>query len=483
MNINIQISGTYNNQEETEKSILEYIISGNDGSKDIVSTLDAGDFPKETHKLIFGAIKRLHGRGVPVDVLNIYCELEDTPRPDGGDWGSYLTNVLPTALPIVAENLGFHISKIKKASYLRKVSEICCRINEAAILGESEILQNLIESLNKAQLDNVVNNCLKPISAKDLPDIPPPESLWAGLIYPGCITQLNAEPGAGKSTLVYNIAANGAQGKDFLCIPFPKPLKTLYIDLESQTWLQKQKIENICGELPVNFHLLNDFNLKQDLNDLIKLAKAENYDLIVFDTQSKALDMEDENDNSEAIRIAILLRKLANETGAAILLIHHTKKGDGGKKVHKGRGASAIAGDVDIVANLETLDSDTLKLEIVKSRIVGVYQSINMKKLGDDKFERVSTVVSLRGPELHHAQECILKLLGDGEEYRAAEILERVMLEGFKKRTVENALSKLTEAGRVQKPQYGVYFLAGHIMNGSQSNAQDKKYDITKEFG
>src|SRR5690606_6931666 len=137
-------------------------------------------------------------------------------------------------------------------------------------------------------------------------------------------------------------------------------------------------------------HLLYEFNLRRDVNELIKLAKEEKYDLIVFDTQSKALGMEDENDNSEANRMAILLRRLARETGAAILLIHHTKKGDGGKKVHKGRGASAIAGDVDVVANLETLDLDTLKLEIAKTRIPGVFQSITMRKVGDDKFERIS---------------------------------------------------------------------------------------------
>lgn len=453
-----------NNIEEIEKSVLVYIISNVDSSEVALKSLHVEDFETETHRLIFEAIENLHFRGNPIDLLTMHGELSNTPRPNGENWVSYLTYILETALPIVEGNIEFHVAKLKEASRLRRTSEVAYSIHEAAMRDDSENVQSLIEALNEAQINTATINRLKPIPAKDLPNVPPPESLWGGILYPGCITQLNAEPGAGKSTLLYNIASFGALGKDFLGIPFSRPIKTLYIDLESPQWLQKQKIETICGELPANLHLLYEFNLRRDVNELIKLAKEEKYDLIVFDTQSKALGMEDENDNSEANRMAILLRRLARETGAAILLIHHTKKGDGGKKVHKGRGASAIAGDVDVVANLETLDLDTLKLEIAKTRIPGVFQSITMRKVGDDKFERISIEGGHRGSELQSAQEFILSLLGDRREWRTAEILERAEKEGFKKKTIENALRRLWESGRLLRPRQGVYSLPGNTL-------------------
>jgi len=472
----------FDNIEEIEKSVLDLIITGQTSSELAVESLDVEDFRSDTHKLIFEAIRGLHTRRESIDILAICCELKNTPRPNGEDWGSYLTYIIETALPIVEGNIEFHITKLKEASRLRSTSEVALRTYEAAMRDDSENVQSLIMTLNEAKVDTETINRLKPISAKDLPDIPPPESLWAGLVYPGCITQLNAVPGAGKSTFLYNIAAIGAQGKDFLGIPFPKPINTLYFDLESPQWLQKRKIEMICDELPENFYLFNEFNLKRDLNDLIRLAKKEQYDLIVFDTQSKALDMEDENDNSEANRMAIHLRTLTRETGAAIFLIHHTKKGDGGKKVHKGRGASAIAGDVDVVANLETLDSDTLKLEIAKTRIPGVFQAITMRKVGDDKFERVSIEGGHSGSELQSAQEFILSLLGDRREWRTAEILERAEKEGFKKKTIENALRRLWESGRVLRPRQGVYLLPGNTLYESPGNAHDVRYVIPEEF-
>ncbi len=71
-----------------------------------------------------------------------------------------------------------------------------------------EKIDGIIEKLSGAHVEERGDNPV-PVSARDLADIPPPASLWADIIYPGCIVQLNSEPGAGKSTLAYNICALG----------------------------------------------------------------------------------------------------------------------------------------------------------------------------------------------------------------------------------------------------------------------------------
>lgn len=472
----------FDDVDEREKSLFDLILTGKTSVEEVLQWLEVEDFRSETHKLIYGAIIRLYARKESIDVLAVCCELKNTPRPNGEEWSSYITYIIETALPCVEGNIEFHIQKIKAASRCRKMSGLASQVYEAAISDNTEKVKHLIEKLIETQADIGSYNRLRPTSAKDLSDIPPPASLWGGFIYPGCITQLNAEPGAGKSTLAYNLVGLGARGGEFLGIPFPKQIKTLYIDLESPVWLQRQKILSICGYLPENFYLLDRCNFPRDINDLRSLVKTEKFDLVVLDTQSKTLNLLDENDNSEANRMATLLRNLVKESGVAVLLIHHTKKSNGGKKVHKGRGASAIAGDVDIIANLETLDSETLRLEIVKSRMVCKFRSITMKKLGDDRFELVKVADGKQVSELYRTQECILSLLGNGKKWQTAEILERAELEGFKGRTIEESLKRLKDAGRVRKLAQGVYILAGYTLNVPPNNANDENYEIPEEF-
>lgn len=446
--------------DETEKSLLYLVLSGNSESKVIVDLLGVKDFESITNQSIFRAAKQLYSRGEPVDLLSIHTELGDTQRPDGGEWSSILINILEVALPIDSTNIEFHVNNLKREARLRKLSKLTYRLYQMAKRGDSRSAQVLLNRLATVQILDKSTKGLTPIPAADLPDVQPPDALWGGFIYPDCITQLNAEPGAGKSTLLYNIAAFGALDIPFLEIPFPKPIKTLYIDLETPEWLRRQKIESICGELPRDLHFLNDLNIGRDLNALIRLCKAEKYDLVIFDTQSRAFSMNDENDNAEANRIVTMLSRLISQTGVSIVLIHHTRKADSSRNgVYRGRGASAIAGTVDIVVNLEVASNDILRLKVEKNRIPGVFQSISMRKLGEDKFERVDVEEINAGHELHKSQIMILGLFAKGGEWKTGEIVKHGMAEGFSDRTIKRALYGLKQSGKVEKLNRGLYRL------------------------
>ncbi len=299
---------------------------------------------------------------------------------------------------------------------------------------------------------------LKPVPAPDMKHIQPPPSVWADVIYPKCITQLNSEPGAGKSTLAYNLCALGAMGQPFLDIPFSKKLKSLYVDLETPDFLIRHKIELISGELPGDLHVLDRFDLKDDFREFLSLCKEERYDLVVLDTQSRALAMEKENDNAEANYMAGLLKRVAKEAGCAILLIHHSTKSDEGKAVYRGRGASAMAGAVDVVVNLDVLTGDMLRMSVEKNRIQQSGTRLYIRKAGEDRFEPCDDPGNGEesGFDIYKIQDFILELLpADGEAMRTREIFEHAEKEGFRKRSVERALSRLRQAGRVKQVQKG----------------------------
>ncbi|HVY55926.1 MAG TPA: AAA family ATPase, partial [Thermodesulfobacteriota bacterium] len=219
-------------------------------------------------------------------------------------------------------------------------------------------------------------------------------------------------------------------------------------------------------ELPRDFHILEHLDLREDFNGLLKIARRERYDLVVLDTQSRIFAMEKENDNSEANYLSGLLRRIANETGCAILLIHHSTKGDEGKAVYRGRGASAIAGAVDVVVNVDVLSDEILRLSVVKHRIQGSNPKLILKKTGDDRFEPCadSDIDDESGFELYRAQGLIIDLLSsEDRSFPTKEIRERGVAEGFKERTIERALSRLRQTGRVRQKELGLNVLGEDI--------------------
>lgn len=426
---------------------------------DVSAVLKYQDFYVERHQWIFAMIGDMREGGIPVELVTLRQCLEDAGELDNAGGSGYLAYLAGNAF--FEENLGYYVGIIKDDSLMRGVWRRGAEIMKAVEKKEGwEKIDGIIEKLSGAHVEERGDNPV-PVSARDLADMPPPASLWADIIYPGCIVQLNSEPGAGKSTLAYNICALGASGKPFLDVPFSKRLKSLYIDLETPRFLRKNKIELICGELPGDFYIVDGIELRRDFNYLLRLCRRGRYDLLVLDTQSRVLAMEKENDNSEANYLAGLLRRIANETGSAILLIHHSTKGEEGKAVYRGRGASAIAGAVDVVVNLDALGDDVLKLSVVKHRIQGSNPKLLLRKAGEDRFEPCPDQGGGEEPgfAIYQAQDAVIALLSQSlVPLRTGEIAEAIEKElGVNRKTLNRALSRLAQAGKIRKSKKGHY--------------------------
>ncbi len=448
--------GILPHHNEYEEGIIGAIINESRLYEDVGAVLEYSDFNAERHQMIFRAMGDMRNEGVPIHVVTIWERLRGSEEFDNAGGSSYLTYLSDVAF--LDENLHYYVDTVKDDALRRKLWQALLECAQAVERGEeTAVIEEMVSKLADMER-RAPGKMPMPVSAKDLVNLPPPESLWADIIYPECIVQLNSEPGAGKSTIAYNICALGATGQPFLGIPFSKKLKSLYVDLETPRFLRRNKIELICGELPEDFHILEYLDLRNDFGGLLRLCKRERYDLLVLDTQSRILAMEKENDNAEANYLAGLLRRIANEAGCAILLIHHSTKGDEGKAVYRGRGASAVAGAVDVVVNVQTLSEDVLKLAVVKHRIQGSNPTLIVRKAGEDRFEQCENREGEEesGFELYRIQDFILGLLpSDGEPMRTKDIFERAEREGFRRRSVERALSRLRQAGRVKQVQKG----------------------------
>jgi DNA-binding transcriptional ArsR family regulator len=448
----------YNTGFGSEEYVLGALLVDPKWAKSTVAKLKCEDFSDKRHALIFSAIEELVRKGVAVDELMVFEHLRAKNVNIPFAYFGQLRDAF-----ITEATLPYHIAQLKGASLARKEWEILQCYSQALQNGaDAETRENYRGKL-RALWENVnisSGSKLRPIPASELPSAEPVESIWGGLFFPGAITQINSEPGVGKTTLIYNFCYHGAVSKSFLGIPFSGKVRSLYVDLETPGWLRRAKLVRIAGseELPSEVHFLNELNLRRDFSDLVALCREQSYNFIIFDTQSRVLGMTDENDAAEANEALNLMRQLTKQTRCALCLVHHIGKSDNVKGVYRGRGSSAIAGGVDIVANLEALAEDAVRISFGKNRILGTNPTLHLRKSGEDMFERYTPPGEESGFSLFEAQRVILSLHDEERElWTTAEICEEAEKMGFSKRTVERALRRLIEVGRIERIGKGKY--------------------------
>lgn len=200
-------------------------------------------------------------------------------------------------------------------------------------------------------------------------DEEPLDFLWQNGPLAGTVAALIAPGGVGKSFFALEaalaIAAKDCEKTDLLNI---KPSKSGVVDyyaFEDPKIVLHHRFKSIVSHFPPesrqeikkNFRIRLmlgqnfDFATQPDLVDLI-IESSKDSRLIVFDTISRAHSY-DENSNNEMSfllkqleRIAQNSKRIAEETGATVLFLHHTSKGAAtegrGAEQQAARGASAM---------------------------------------------------------------------------------------------------------------------------------------------
>jgi len=315
------------------------------------------------------------------------------------------------------------------------------------------------------------------IQASEMPPSNPPTPLYYGM-YPGRVTLLIGETGAGKSSLLYNIAVHAALGETLYGFNFLNSGKVLYIDPENSGnyrdgeldgGLCSAKLKRIGKGCPANltFHdgRALDLSKPSHMENLKELIRAGGFGLVILDPIANLFNTKDENSNGEAAQHGKALTALSRETGACIVAVHHTGKQEGG---NYGRGASARLGAADVgmvfrargdSAELDdtyTSDArernDICRFQIVKDRsAVFGHCSKYLKMAGEDRFD-LATFENWKGSgqservdKTSQAEEEITLLMQDGVERSRTLILEQMKLEQIGGKAVDTALYKLAD--------------------------------------
>ena len=217
-------------------------------------------------------------------------------------------------------------------------------------------------------------------SARDMFDNPTPEppAIIEGVLRKGAKMICTGDSKSGKTCLLTNLAICIAEGWDWLdhkCMQG----KVLYINMEVMQSDFEIRYRSVykAYEKPATEQGKNNFeywNLRGKAETLEKLApkiirrcRSKDYLAIIVDPIYK-VQGGDEN-SAEAIgKFCALFDKIAEETGASMIYVHHHAKGASGTKkaMDRGSGSGVFSRDADAIIDFSGLVLDSNAKELLR---------------------------------------------------------------------------------------------------------------------
>lgn len=193
------------------------------------------------------------------------------------------------------------------------------------------------------------------------------------------IVMVSGEPGTAKTLFAMGLGlACDAQVK-FMGLQ-TAPGRMLFVGQDSPDWyyqLQAQRLRKGMGisegqaALLTSEALLNEgyrITSENFRSELDILYDANPFDILVLDTLFDLHDV-DENDNSEMRKIGRTLKRMRDGYHCAIICTGHTAKSSStGSIQYRARGASALAGSIDMTLILEQSGDKVVTIHNPKSR-------------------------------------------------------------------------------------------------------------------
>jgi hypothetical protein len=288
--------------------------------------------------------------------------------------------------------------------------------------------------------------------------LPPPVPWLAPPILPrAALTVLYAPGGDGKSLLAMALTAAVAHGGSVAGIDCKHGV-SIYVDAENGEYEIHRRVHTL-GLPPSGVRVAeaNGLDLRRHFNDVHALAMETKPDLLVLDSLRSLTPGLDENDTKQTSMVLDPLRRLAHDSGTAVLLIHHSNKA--GREY---RGASSIRDSVDVLWHLGRHDDDPDPqrrfLSCRKMRVatepdrIWLRLAIDRGRVLIDQADPPDDTPSTHQPVRRALSDDILAAM-NGQPQRLATIAEMVG-RGPKDGSVRNALSALVSGGQLERQDH-----------------------------
>jgi replicative DNA helicase len=281
---------------DLEEAALGALMLEKDALTKVIDILHPESFYKDSHRMVYGAIRRLFERSEPIDILTVTNELKKSGQLDivGGPY--YITQL--TNRVASAANIEFHARIILQKHIQRELIRISSETIRDAFEDTSDVFtlldraeKNLFEiakgniSRNYQDMSTMVSEAYKQIEAARLhgtgvtgvqsgfTDLDRITSGW----QKSDLIVLAARPGMGKTAFVLSLARNAAIG-------FNRPVAFFSLEMSSVQLVQRM----ISSETGIASDKLRKGTLDNtEWNKLVSLtAKLSQAPVFIDDTPS-----------------------------------------------------------------------------------------------------------------------------------------------------------------------------------------------------
>jgi hypothetical protein len=242
------------------------------------------------------------------------------------------------------------------------------------------ILVSLSESLYGVTTREALNPTPPFLTDDDVEQLPAVQFLVDRLIPIGAAAEVHGPPGSGKSFLALALACCVATGRGF-CGHDVKRGAVVYVVGEGlagigarvRAWKTEYGAAASAGLYFRNgpVHLLDPI----DVTRFVARVKALEAPpaLIVLDTLARCMVGGDENSAKDMGLVIAAIDRIRHETGAAILIVHHTRK-DGEQE----RGSTALRGAIDAMLAVKN-DAGSITIACEKQKDAAEFQPIVLR--------------------------------------------------------------------------------------------------------
>lgn len=381
---------------EAEQAVLGAIFLNTDALADAMEYVEADDFYRRAHQILFQAMVDLNNDGEAIDVLTVQNYLTTNNQLDDVGGVAYIAE-LATSVPTAA-NAGYYAKIVEEKSMLRRLISTATNIITQANNGDDDVpslldsaerqIMDVSERRNRSgfrEIKDVLNETLSDIDrlsqqSEDIIGLPTGyrefDKMTAGL-QPDNLIILAARPAVGKTAFALNIAQNVATSTDTSVAIFS-------LEMSAESLVNRM----LCAEGSINANHLRTGQLDEgEWQNLIvamgalsntsifiddtpgikmaeirakcrRLAKEKgNLGLVVIDYLQLIEGSNKESRQQEVSEISRQLKKLAKELSVPILALSQLSRGveqrqDKRPVLSDIRESGSIEQDADIVAFL-----------------------------------------------------------------------------------------------------------------------------------
>lgn len=403
--------------EQAEMALLGSLLVDGERLEAVERLLMPEDFYSGVHQRLYRIILDMRETGVPIDALLVFreCERRDMLEETGGrDY--ILTLARSVTSPAHAE----HYAAIVRDKAERRVAE-------TALFRVFELASDESVSLDSARIlatqwaDRAPRSSgLRFLTAAEIIASTPERLPFVvdGLVCLRLVCALVAEAKAGKSCLVAVILRGVLLGLRVLGRAVQKVKAGIWVSEEDALTLGQTLRDYGLADVPGLYVLTREQLAGKSYSEILAAVRAEQArtgaEVIVFDTLSRLAGFKDteESDSAAMERATRALQPFATR-GAAVIVLHHIKKGEG-KGWNKVRGSSAFAATVDVGFTLEKRAGGLRRLECLGGRASGWVEVLD--------YQRVEDITAL-GPRYRFDVEAAART---DEAARAADLVAKV---------------------------------------------------------